>query len=110
MTVESAEPVDARRARMITAIEQMARDTASETGRGVLDERVLAALRKVDRHRFMPQSQFADAYENRPLPIGNGQTISQPYIVALMTDLLQVGPGDKVLDVRFVPLTRKPGN
>ena len=99
MIAESAEPVDARRARMITAIEQMARDTASETGRGVLDERVLAALRKVDRHRFMPQSQFADAYENRPLPIGNGQTISQPYIVALMTDLLQVGPGDKVLEI-----------
>ncbi|MBW2588424.1 MAG: protein-L-isoaspartate(D-aspartate) O-methyltransferase [Deltaproteobacteria bacterium] len=68
-------------------------------GRGVKDARVLGAMRKVPRHRFIPESQAAYAYEDRPLPIGLQQTISQPYIVALMSELASVKPGDKVLEV-----------
>jgi protein-L-isoaspartate(D-aspartate) O-methyltransferase len=68
-------------------------------GRGVRDARVLEAMRKVPRHRFIPESQGAYAYEDRPLPIGHQQTISQPYIVALMSELASVKPGDKVLEV-----------
>lgn len=67
--------------------------------RGVKDERVLAALREVPRHLFVPEEFREQAYEDHPLPIGEGQTISQPYIVGLMTELLQVAPGDKVLEV-----------
>ena len=67
--------------------------------RGVRDPRVLAAMREVPRHRFVPQSQLAYAYDDRPLPIGDGQTNSQPYIVALMTELAGVKPGDKVLEI-----------
>ena len=60
---------------------------------------MLAALGRTERHRFVPPGLRDEAYENRPLPIGHGQTISQPYIVALMTDLLEVGAGDRVLEV-----------
>ncbi len=67
--------------------------------RGVRDERVLAAFRRVPRHAFVPESQRDDAYTDRPLPIGHGQTISQPYIVAAMTELLRLSPGDRVLEV-----------
>jgi protein-L-isoaspartate(D-aspartate) O-methyltransferase len=67
--------------------------------RGVRDPRVLEAMRKVPRHRFMPESQRAHAYDDRPLPIAQGQTISQPYIVALMSELADVKPGDTVLEV-----------
>jgi protein-L-isoaspartate(D-aspartate) O-methyltransferase len=67
--------------------------------RGVRDDRVLEAMRKVPRHRFVPDRLTAFAYEDGPLPIGEGQTISQPYIVALMTELLQAKPGDKILEV-----------
>ena len=67
--------------------------------RGVKDTRVLEAMRKVPRHRFMPESQRPYAYDDRPLPIGEGQTISQPYIVALMSELAGVKPGDTVLEV-----------
>ena len=99
MNAIAADSIDARRARMVAEIAQMARDTALETGRSTIDARVMAALGKVERHRFMPPSQFAHAYENRPLPIGHEQTISQPSIVALMTDLLNLKPGDKVLEI-----------
>lgn len=99
MNAEAADDVNVRRERMVAEIEQMVSETRRETGREVLDARVIAALRKVDRHRFVPPGQAAQAYDNRPLAIGQGQTISQPYIVALMTDLLNVGPGDKVLEV-----------
>ena len=68
-------------------------------GRGVRDPRVLAALRAVPRHRFVPETLWGSAYEDGPLPIGHGQTISQPYIVAVMTELLAPGPEDVVLDV-----------
>jgi protein-L-isoaspartate(D-aspartate) O-methyltransferase len=67
--------------------------------RGVKDARVLAAMGKVPREEFVPADQRPFAYEDRPLPIGEGQTISQPYIVALMTELLALKPGDKVLEI-----------
>jgi protein-L-isoaspartate(D-aspartate) O-methyltransferase len=67
--------------------------------RGVKDPAVLAALRAVPRHRFVPLALAGEAYADRPLPIGEGQTISQPYIVALMTELLRVSPGQRVLEV-----------
>ncbi len=68
-------------------------------GRGVSDEEVLSAMRAVPRHHLVPESVRADAYEDTPLPIGWGQTISQPYIVALMTELLHVSRGMRVLEV-----------
>ena len=67
--------------------------------REIIDPLVLAAMRQVPRHEFVPAAERAHAYEDRPLPIGAGQTISQPYIVALMTQLAAVGPGSKVLEV-----------
>jgi protein-L-isoaspartate(D-aspartate) O-methyltransferase len=67
--------------------------------RGVRDPRVLAALREVPRHRFVPREWRARAYQDGPLPIGKGQTISQPYIVAVMTELLRPEPGDRVLEI-----------
>lgn len=89
----------AERERMAAEIASMARETGFETGRPVFQERVMAAMRKVPRHRFVPISQAASAYDNRPLSIGDGQTISQPYIVALMTELLDPKPGHVVLEV-----------
>ena len=67
--------------------------------RGVKDSATLAALRKVPRHSFVPTDQVANAYEDRPLPIGYGQTISQPYIVAYMTEIIKPKPGQKVLEI-----------
>jgi len=68
-------------------------------GRGIRDPRVLAAMTEVPRHLFVPPPYDRDAYADTPLPIGNGQTISQPYIVALMTELLHPGPEDRVLEI-----------
>ena len=67
--------------------------------RGITNSRVIEAMEKVERHRFVPVSQRRAAYGDAPLPIGHGQTISQPYIVARMTELLGIGPGDKVLEI-----------
>jgi len=67
--------------------------------RGVRDPAVLAAIRSVPRHLFVPEEVRAHAYEDAPQVIGDGQTISQPYIVALMTELLEVRPGDTVLEI-----------
>lgn len=67
--------------------------------RGIENEKVLEAMRKVPRHEFVPESQQAFAYQDRPLPIGHDQTISQPYIVAFMTEQLAVKPGDRVLEI-----------
>jgi protein-L-isoaspartate(D-aspartate) O-methyltransferase len=89
----------ARRDRMVAEIAAMARATGAETGRPRFSDAVMAALGKVPRHRFVPSPQEFFAYENRPLPIGDGQTISQPYIVALMSDVLEPKPGDVVLEV-----------
>jgi len=68
-------------------------------GRGVKDLRVLSALLKVERHRFVPEKYLDSAYSDQPLPIGEGQTISQPYIVALMTELLELKGNEKVLEI-----------
>lgn len=68
-------------------------------GRGIKDKRVLEAMLKVERHLFVPVNLRDFAYEDRPLPIGEGQTISQPYIVALMTEVLKLKSTDKVLEV-----------
>lgn len=70
-----------------------------EIGRTALDERVMAAMRKVPRHLFVPAPLAAYAYQDTPLPIGFDKTISQPFIVALMSDLLSPQPGEKVLEV-----------
>jgi protein-L-isoaspartate(D-aspartate) O-methyltransferase len=66
---------------------------------GPLDARVMDAIGRVSRHRFVPDTLRLHAYENRPLPIGHGQTISQPYVVAVMTDLLALRPEDRVLEI-----------
>lgn len=67
--------------------------------RGIDDARVLAAMRAVPRHEFVPPERAARAYDDRALSIGHGSTISQPYVVALMTELARVGPGSRVLEV-----------
>jgi protein-L-isoaspartate(D-aspartate) O-methyltransferase len=67
--------------------------------RGVTDEEVLEAMERVPRHDFVPSEYQSQAYADRPLPIGYGQTISQPYIVALMTELLQLKNTDRVLEI-----------
>jgi protein-L-isoaspartate(D-aspartate) O-methyltransferase len=87
------------RAALLQEIAAMARDTGAETGRPVFSPQVMAALAKVPRHRFVPVPFGPMAYANRPLPIGHGQTISQPYIVALMTELLDPKSGDAVLEI-----------
>jgi protein-L-isoaspartate(D-aspartate) O-methyltransferase len=74
---------------------QMVRDTDDSA----LSDGVIRSLSSVERHEFVPASEKRNAYENRPLPIGHGQTISQPYIVALMTDLISHEAGDVVLEV-----------
>jgi protein-L-isoaspartate(D-aspartate) O-methyltransferase len=84
---------------MIDDIKATAVEAGADTEHTRLDERVLAAMAKVPRHEFVPPDEKEYAYENRPLPIGYGQTISQPYIVALMTDLMNVKPHDVVLEI-----------
>lgn len=91
-------PVD-ERDELLAVIEAEMRDTAHWTGRSRLSPRVAAALAKVRRSAFVPANAVGSAYDNRPLPIGCGQTISQPFIVALMTELLDLQPSDKVLEV-----------
>jgi protein-L-isoaspartate(D-aspartate) O-methyltransferase len=87
------------RAALLREIAAMARETGAETGRPVFSARVMAAMAKVPRHRFVGATWGGLAYTNRPLPIGHGQTISQPYIVALMTELLDTKQGDAVLEI-----------
>ena len=90
MSSSGSDPDAARRARMVDT--QIA-------ARGVRDPRVLAAMRKVPRHLFVEPTARAEAYEDHPVPIGNNQTISQPYIVALMTELLELPPHARVLEI-----------
>ena len=99
MAGASAQDYPAARATMAVEIKAMARDTASETGRVAFAPRVMNAMRKVERHRFVAAGDEAHAYHNRPLGISNGQTISQPYIVVLMTDLLELKGHEKVLEI-----------
>lgn len=84
---------------MVEKVAAMARTLGVGTGRETVDPRVLGVLGRLPRHEFVPLPLRARAYENRPLPIGHGQTISQPYIVAVMTDLLKVGAGDTALEI-----------
>lgn len=84
---------------MIQDIEADVRLTSVYINKKELDPKVMDAMRKVPRHEFVPWQARHKAYENRPLPIGHGQTISQPYIVALMTDLLEPKRQHKVLEV-----------
>ena len=84
---------------MVLEIEQDVRDTSFYINKKELDPRVMSAMGRVERHKFVPPSEESWAYANRPLPIGHGQTISQPYIVALMTDMINVAPGDRILEV-----------
>ncbi len=88
-----------RRRAMVEAISEDVVRTSALIGREEFDPRVMEVMGEVERHKFVPERLLRAAYENRPLPIGYGQTISQPYIVALMTDLLEVGPGDRVFEV-----------
>src|SRR5262249_21895624 len=85
-----ATPWDTERQRMVT--EQLA-------GRGIHNERVLDAMARVPRHLFVPEPVRQQAYADQPLPIGEGQTISQPYIVALMTETIDPQPGQRVFEV-----------
>jgi protein-L-isoaspartate(D-aspartate) O-methyltransferase len=90
-----AEPIE----RMLATIDLHARSCRQALGRDHIDPRVLAAMRRVPRELFVPEANRALAYGDHPLPIGQGQTISQPFIVAFMTDLLDVQPGHRVLEV-----------
>ena len=94
-----ADDFDGPRQRLSTEITALARETVRETGRREFTASVMAAIARVPRHRFVPDDQTPFAYDNRPLPIGHGQTISQPYIVALMTDLIDPQPGQTVLEI-----------
>lgn len=84
--------IDPKRSR-----ERMAREQIE--ARGVGDPAVLRAMRKIPRHLFVEEALYPQAYEDHPLPIGHGQTISQPYVVAWMTELLDVVPGMRVLEI-----------
>lgn len=84
---------------MLGIIAAYAEMSAEKTGRANFGERVMAALRRVPRHEFVPAELRPMAYVDSPLPIGFDKTISQPFIVALMTDLLDLQPADKVLEI-----------
>lgn len=91
-------PEVARRA-LLEEIARDVRETAAYLNKRALDERVMRALGKVPRHEFVPVEERRYAYDNRPLPIGHGQTISQPYIVAIMSDLVEPRAGCRALEV-----------
>ena len=84
---------------MLDVIRSEARLTQQLTGRGAFSDEVMAAMASVPRDEFVPENLKAAAFDNGPLPIGHGQTISQPFIVALMSDLLELQPEDKVLEI-----------
>jgi protein-L-isoaspartate(D-aspartate) O-methyltransferase len=85
--------------RMLDDIDREVRYTRNMIGRNALAPKVMAAMEKVPRNEFVPRSYGDAAFDNGPLPIGHGQTISQPYIVALMTDLLELEADDIVLEI-----------
>ena len=95
----SVEFFDGQRREMIAAIRVIARHLAAEVGKAALDDRVLNAMAEVPRHEFVPVEVRPYAYLNRPLPIGFDKTISQPLMVAVMTDLLELEPDDLVLEI-----------
>ena len=91
--------MNAEHARLLKEIAAEAQQTAVYTGISAFAPAVMQAMAAVPRHEFVPEEERVSAYLDIPLPIGHGQTISQPYIVALMTDLLELKSGDKVLEV-----------
>ena len=99
MNETQAQDFAALRARMVGEVDAMYAETRAETGLRAMSPAVRAALGKVERHRLVPAGEAPRAYRNHPLPIGGGQTISQPYIVALSTDLLNPKANDVILEV-----------
>jgi protein-L-isoaspartate(D-aspartate) O-methyltransferase len=95
----AADSVAELRQRMVAEIEADTQETSAAIDKEALDPRVMQAMGRIPRHEFVPDTQKPYAYENRPLSIGHGQTISQPYIVALMTDLLKPEPQHRVLEI-----------
>jgi protein-L-isoaspartate(D-aspartate) O-methyltransferase len=98
-TMLSATEYEAARQAMIDEITADVRQTSEYLQRESLNPGVLRVMGEIPRHRFVPKASHNHAYENRPLPIGHGQTISQPYIVAIMTDLLDPQPDDRALEI-----------
>ena len=96
---EHADPYAQARRILVRTIEEDVRRTSAYLGKSELDPRVIEAMATVPRHEFVPEALRGFAYANKPLPIGNDQTISQPYIVAIMTDLLNLPPDCKALDI-----------
>ena len=99
ISAHAQEDYEAMRENMVTDVEEMMYDSRNYVGTDKLEPQVIEALRRVPRHEFVPTSYRHYAYQNRPLPIGEEQTISQPYIVALMTDLAQLNKDSVVLEV-----------
>ncbi len=97
--VTAAEDYTQQRQQMVAEIEADVAITTKYINKKSFEPAVIDAMNTVPRHEFVPQDMRSNAYENRPLAIGHGQTISQPYIVALMTDLLQPKPGHRVLEI-----------
>jgi protein-L-isoaspartate(D-aspartate) O-methyltransferase len=95
----SVQYFEEQRREMVAAIRTIADHLAAEVGKTGLDERVLRAMAKVPRHEFVPVEVLPYAYANTPLPIGFNKTISQPLMVAVMTDLLELKPDDAVLEI-----------
>ena len=89
----------ALRQRMLIEIAEQPIYASAQLGKAALDRRVMDAMAKVPRHAFVPLELQAFAYANTPLPVGYGKTISQPFIVAVMTDLLDIAPADRVLEI-----------
>ena len=98
-SVYANEDYSSARMQMVNEIRDMVRETRSYIGKDSLNERVIQAMARVPRHEFVPDAMRSYAYENRALPIGEEQTISQPYIVALMTDLADINKNSSVLEV-----------
>lgn len=98
-TAQAEEDYAMARQTMIRVIEDLVNATRIHLDKEKLDEKVLQIMAKVPRHNFVPENNKHYAYENRPLSIGYGQTISQPYIVAIMTDLLELKADDRVLEL-----------
>jgi protein-L-isoaspartate(D-aspartate) O-methyltransferase len=98
MTAIDEEMRPAREA-MAREVARLMAELAPRLNHKALSDRVLRVLADVPRHLFVPPDRMSEAYLNRPVPIGYGQTISQPFIVALMTDLLDIGPDDRVLEI-----------
>jgi protein-L-isoaspartate(D-aspartate) O-methyltransferase len=95
----NAEYFEKQRREMLAAVRAISAHMAAEAGKTALDERVLRAMAKVPRHEFVPFEVQEYAYLNRPIPIGFDKTISQPLMVAVMTDLLELKPDDAVLEI-----------